>query len=136
LGSTLKGVKNLDDLAKVLQMKRQEVSSCLEFLISCNLIVETTNGFEPGSTRIHLPRESPFFKSRNMQWRFEAIKSIELQREENMCFTGVMTLTEEDSIWVKARLMDLIAEVSEKVSKSKAQAIQCLNLDWFKLPTN
>jgi plasmid maintenance system antidote protein VapI len=136
LGSTLKGVKNIDDLTKVLQMKRQDVIACMDFLISCNLVVEGPNGFDLGPTRIHLPKESPFFKTRNMQWRFEAIKSIEQLREDNLCFTGVMSLTEEDSAWVKTRLLDLIAEVSERVSKSKAQTIQCLNLDWFKLPTN
>lgn len=134
LACSLPQNKSLEQIAETLKMPRQEVAEIMEFLVAHGLCVQTKTGYEVGTTRIHIAKESEHYTSRQTQWRLLALRSLERRDDRNLCYTSALSISREDAEWMRAEILKFITDISKRTQESESQEMVCFNIDWFRLP--
>lgn len=80
--------------------------------------------FEPGSI---------FFKARAINWRNQALASLDQKEENNLNLNLVFTLAEKDIPRLKDSLIEKAKELYKSVEDSPKEEIRCLCIDFFKV---
>jgi uncharacterized protein (TIGR02147 family) len=119
-------------LSKHLGLSQKRVTEVLDFLVSLGLAKQRSLGqFEIGPTRMHLERDSPMISKHHTNWRMSAIRSLERASEDELHYSVVASMSEEDRIKVKAMIVKFIQETMGVVHASKDEGVHCLALDFF-----
>lgn len=134
LATSIEKINSVESIANFLNLPRSEVSDAIEFLKKYSLIIETKNGFAMGPQRTHLPKESPYYFSRQQQLRFLAGRGLEKNLSDDLFYSAPISISKEDALWVREALLDVVSKLSKKIDKSVATDLYCLNLDWFQFP--
>jgi len=124
-------LQNVDAIQKHFQLPLNRVIQVVEFLIELGLIERVKNQLKIRHPVIHLEKESPLLVQHHLHWRMRAIEAIQLKSNDNIHYSGVMSLSEEDFDWVKSQLTHLLQQVVGKIKSSKDEKLATLNFDWF-----
>ena len=81
----------------------------------------------------HVDRKSLYVIRHHENWRFQAIKNMEFEKEENLFFTAPLTISKSDFEYFKNQVLNLIEDLSKKVKVSNSEELVCLNIDLFKI---
>jgi uncharacterized protein (TIGR02147 family) len=129
-------IGNLSSAAKIaagLQISETQAIQVIEFLIANGLLDGTPQKFRSGKIQIHLGKNTPNINKHHTNWRVEAIKSLDREHKEDLHYSGVSCLSEEDAHKIKALLVDTIENYVRLVEKSPEETLYTFNLDFFKL---
>lgn len=133
LETSLGNGSTLDSISRRFNVSRARASEILQFLVEANLCVKEGDKFRVGPQRTHLESSSPFVARHHLNWRLEGMKRAERLTEEELMFTAPFTISPEDFLSIRERLVGLIKEVADKVQGTSPQFTACLNMDLFKL---
>ena len=103
----------------------------LEFLVSVGLCTEAEGEYQVGVSRTHIEKGSVLTNRHHSNWRLKAIEHFERLGSEELAFTAPLTISERDAKAVYSELLESVARISERVSKSNSEKLYCLNIDWF-----
>jgi len=132
LATTLPHVNTIDDVAEYLELPRSKVQEVMDFLLRTGLCEREGEKLKSGTKRTHLSRTSPQISSHHTNWRLRAIEQYSKYTENDLSFTGPMTIAVEDAKKIREILVDSIEKVSGVVSESTSEEIYCFSMDWFK----
>ena len=132
--STMTGFQNAHELEKALNLPANVVRDVLHFLEKCGLIERKEKGFGKGPVDIYLEAGSPMLVPHHINWRMQAIRSLDAVKDEDFHYSSVVTIHPEDWVKIRKKLMESIEQVRKTVSDSKNETVVAsLNLDWFQV---
>ncbi len=122
-----------ENLAHYLRLKPKTVNDVLEFLVSVGLAAKNGAKFQVGTVRIHLEKDSPLIYSHHTNWRMLAIRSLENALEEDLHFSAVFTLSEQDIYEIRRLLLKSIQKLISLAKESKEEGTLALACDFFQV---
>ncbi len=125
--------QTMDSLENKFELSRNQISEIIQFLIANNLCREENQRFYIGPTFTYLERSSPFLVRHHLNWRNKAMQKMDRTEEEELFFTGPISLNQEDFLKIKTMILDFISEATQVVKASPADQLACLNIDLFKI---
>jgi len=120
-------------LSKYFHLPLEKVSAILEFLTSVGLVVKNGERFNIGEVRIHLGNDSPLIAKHHSNWRMQAIQALDKEKTNDLHFSLIMGISEEDALKIRALLVKNIEQINQILKDSKETGIHCLALDFFGL---
>jgi len=131
---TIPQLQSVESLCDFFQVSHHKVQKILKFLITTGLIVSNSaNQYTIGKARLHLGRDSNLLSKNHTNWRLETINSFDIENETNLHFTSIASLSNEDVLAIKARLIKEMEAYNAIVKNSKEETLYCLSLDFFSL---
>lgn len=133
---TIPQFRSVSKIARALSLGRELTQQAVGFLLDHGLLVEKDGELLPGPSYLHLDKKSPHIYSHHINWRTVAMQSIQRSLETGVHYSTVSTFSKADAEALRVRLVEVVQEYVEKVSRSRAEEeIYCFNLDFFNLRT-
>ena len=121
----------ISEIAERMYLPREKVTAIIKFLLECNLCVEKNGRYQMGAQHTHVDRSSPFLSRHHHNWRVKALERTESISEQELQYTGPVSINAEDFQVIRDLLVAAIAKSLETVKKSEATDVACLLIDWF-----
>ena len=122
----------LQKISKDLGISRTLVAEAITALLEMGLIKKENNSFKTGPTSLFLGTDSPFLKKHHLNWRVQAIRSLDLPKEADLHYSSVITCARSDLEKIRATLVDAIERVRTIVKDSSPnEKTVCYCLDFF-----
>lgn len=118
-------------LAKYFGLSTEKTRRAIDFLISTGLIRESQGGLLPGESRIHLTDDSPMISKHHINWRMQAIQSLDQEAPGELHYSSVVSVSRQDTPRVREILLKAIEEVRKVVKESKDERVCCYAVDLF-----
>ena len=120
-------------IAEALRVSISEVSIVLDFLVSRGLVEQKGDHYSMGSFHIHFPALSPMIARHHLNWRLQAIQSLEFGKPENTHYSSVINISRADVPKVSTLLADSLAAISKVVAPSKEEVLYSVCFDLFQV---
>lgn len=133
LACSFEGGQTLETLEEKFLLERNRIGEVIRFLLDKGLCIERDQRFYIGPSFTHLEKKSPFLVRHHLNWRNKALQKMDRIEDDELFFTGPISLSQEDFAQLKALLLNLISETSKIVKVSPAEQLCCLNIDLFKV---
>jgi uncharacterized protein (TIGR02147 family) len=130
---TISQFRTIQEISKAFKMNKKLVEKVVVFLISCNLLIEKNGELQTGPSYLHLEKTSPNAPRYQANLRMLAIHSLENQKENDIHYGTVSTLSKKDVEILRSKFVQDIQDYVQTVSQSKEESIYCFNLDFFNL---
>ncbi|WP_413291012.1 TIGR02147 family protein [Bdellovibrio sp. HCB337] len=128
---TIPELQTFTALCEHLRISKSRLTTILEFLCSSGLAKQEGTRFITGDVQLRLGNTSPNIIKHHTNWRQQAIESLERETLQDLHYSGVVSLSEEDAIKIKDETMKFIQETIKTIKTSKEEKLFCLNLDFF-----
>ena len=129
---TIRSCRTAKQIAEKLRMPQNVVQSALTALEEINLAEQTTSGWVPTETNIHLPRRSSLNITNHIVWRHLVLNRIQENDPDDIHYTAVHTLSHRDFDKFKKTVFELIETLRAIVDPSPEEEVVCFTLDCFK----
>lgn len=120
-------------LSEHFRLPPKRISEVIEFFVSIGLVKDTKGRLSLKSNSIHLAADPINMSRYHMNWRMMAIRSYESQGSNDMHYTSIVSLSEEDAFRIKRKLLEELEEVRSIVKDSKEEKVCSLLLDFFEI---
>lgn len=131
--TTLKTHRSVSAIIDSLKLPEEAIKSTILFLISVGLLEEKNNELIPGSTQLHLGKDSNQIRQHHTNWRIAAIESLVQIEKNDIHYSTVSSLSFEDAEKMKAHFVEEIQKYVKTISSSKEETIFGFNLDFYSL---
>lgn len=129
----MKGGASFDEICYEFRLSRDRAVKIVQFLVRVGLIKIENNRYHMGPSRAHLGRDSAHFAKHHSNWRIRAMERAQNLRDEELMFTGPMTISQNDFVLLRDKMLRLVEEVSATVKDSPSEKLVCFNLDFFEV---
>lgn len=119
-------------LSARLSLPVKKVSEVLEFLESCSLVTKQGQRYQRTSVTLHLGNDSPMISKHHMNWRLQAMRSLDRDEKEAIHYSSAVTIAASDLSKIKEILIQAIEQVRSRVRASKDEELYCYSLDLYK----
>ncbi len=126
-------VKSAQDLSERLNIDIVQINEILDFLISCGLIEQSSDGLKVGQSKTFISKTNPLILNHHRNWRLKAIEAQARKNNEDFFFTGPLVMGREDYLIVKDKLGEFLEEFYKIIEPSPCEELYCINLDYFKV---
>lgn len=130
-------VKDLSDLARLLNVPLEKVKKSLEFLLKTGLVEKTKTGYKSGNSYIHLSPDSPLLPHMHMNTRqlvMEKLQRFEAQDlKDNLIYSSTITLSQKDFDKIKEVLIGTIQEIKSVIRTSEEEVLGVFNVDFISI---
>jgi uncharacterized protein (TIGR02147 family) len=123
--------KRLDDVCQEFHIERERAIRILNFLLSAGLVKLENNLYKMGPSRTRMEKTSSYVSRHHTNWRIKAIERSQNLKENELMFTGPMTISQKDFQILRDKMIGLIQEVSDQVKDSNSEILACFNLDFI-----
>lgn len=130
--TAVSGFQSPASIAEHLKLEPAVVHRVIHFLIENGLCKEVPGGVTYGPASLHVDKDSPFVNKHHQNWRFQSIQKMERRLDEDLFFTGPMSLSVAASDEIRSLLPNFIQSVMKIAGPSDSETTACLNIDWFK----
>jgi uncharacterized protein (TIGR02147 family) len=122
-----------DALSSHFKLPLAKVSEILEFLVSSRLAVHQSGRYKAGDAWIHLGEQSDLVTKDHINWRLKTIQSLESKTPLDLHYSSVVSLSREDFLVIKAKLIQAIEEARGIIKDSKEEFVGSLLVDFFEV---
>lgn len=132
-----KDLQSLESLQKRFHFTSNRLVKIIDFLMQIGLVEERNGRLKVLNSMIHLEKDSPLTTQHHVSWRLKAIQSLQESNldsdNDNLHYSGAISLSEDDYAWLKQRLTMLLNDISQKVQNSADEKLICFNFDSFEI---
>lgn len=131
---TVSKLRTKEAISRALGVPLTQVSEALEFLTSAGLAEKRGNEFFTGNRVVFVGRDSPLLTHHHINWRHQAIRSIEMNRKDDVHYSAVVSITAKDAEKIRSLFLRSIEEAREvwKASTNEEE-LQSICVDFFKV---
>lgn len=130
--TAIDGFNDLESISNRLGLAKTKARAAIDFLLQYGLIVEDDSGFfRVGPTMVHLGSQSSLLPRHHQNWRLRAFDRYEHQRPDDLAYTAVVTLSEEDAERIREKALQFISDSVKQIEGSPSEKLYCLCVDWF-----
>ncbi len=126
-------LRNPTQMSEYLGIPLVEVTEILSDLEKFSLVQRKGSEFHPTSKRLHLGEKSLSLRSHHINWRMEAIRSLDRKSPEKLNYSSVMSISHSAAEKIQSLLLKLIENSEPIISEAKDEAVFVLTLDLFEL---
>ena len=130
---TIPELRQPESIARRLKLPLSLVKETLEFLLSVGLAVYENGKWQIGTTRIHLANDSPLISKHHTNWRMQSIAAFDRRNADDLHYSSVVTLSDDDVLKVKSRLVETIEQIKTIIKDSPGEGVHSFTLDFFRL---
>lgn len=130
---TIPQFQSKEVLSKRTGLSPDVVANILEFLISVGLAQIEDNRYKTGPTQIYLENDSPMISKHHINWRMQAIRSIDRARAEDLHYSSVVAISYDDSLRIRDILVKAIEQIRPVIKTSKEEALFSYGIDLFEV---
>lgn len=123
----------VDSIAKALSLPKRMVKEKLDFLLRSGLCEVRDGRFRLGTAWTHVDARSPYVGTHHRNWRLKAMERHQDLSESELAATAQVSLSRKDSIEIRKKIVALIEDMKQIVTRSKADEIMALNVDWVRI---
>jgi len=120
-------------MAKYLGLPVERVSAVLQFLLSVGLVVRKEGRYEVGTSHIHLEHDSPMISKHHVNWRLQAMHSLDQMRKPDLHYSSVISCSKADADEIRSVLVKAIEGVRAVVKESPNEEGFFYGIDFFGL---
>ena len=120
-------------LAAQLHLPMEVVSETLDFLLECGLVEKKGHRYQIGTRRIHLSSGSELLPKHHINWRMQAIKSLDFSRVEDLHYSSVISLSRADAKKIGEMILSLLEKTEPILVASPEEEVYGFTVDYFKL---
>lgn len=132
LATSISKLQTVDALSEYFDFPRDQVRRVLDFLLASGLCVESEGRLQMNAKATHLESNSPLTARHHANWRIKAMQRHERLSENEMAYTGPMSISLKDQLKIRERLVQLIEETVRVARASEPEeSLMCLNIDWI-----
>lgn len=96
------------------------------------MAIETDNSrFIRGTEWLHLEKGSPDLPKHHVNWRLQALRSLDKKFPEDVHYSVVVSLSRSDAEKIRGMSVKFIEEVVALIRESRDEELHCLCLDFF-----
>jgi uncharacterized protein (TIGR02147 family) len=130
---TLPEMTSADQIARLLGIPRTRVQGALEFLLGTGLARKEGDAWRVGESRIFLGNSSENIIRHHANWRTRALESLDRESTRDTHYSAVVTLSREDVLKLKERILAFVQESVQMIRKSKEEELCAFTIDFFSL---
>jgi uncharacterized protein (TIGR02147 family) len=119
-------------IAEHFGLSLTRVSEVLAELEKMGLVTIESGRYLPAMNRTHLGKDSPMLLKHHVNWRMQAIQSIE-DRDESFHYSSVISLSEKDMSIVREALTKTLENIAKIIEPSKDEKVLSLCIDFFEV---
>lgn len=127
------GMNSKEALANYLSLTTKQVTGVIDFLVSCGLAQNKGGRLTIGSDSIHLGSDSPLISKHHTNWRMQAIRSLEQDRQSDLHYSSVITISAEHIPKIRDALIKVIEEIRKMARSPKEERLFCYAIDLFEI---
>lgn len=120
-------------IATQLNLSISVVTEALEFLISCGLAEDNHDRFSISKRHIHLGSNSENIQKHHMNWRVQAMSSLDNVKKNDLHYSVIISLSRQDATKLKERILQVIEDNMKDVGPSKEEVVYCQAFDFFEI---
>jgi uncharacterized protein (TIGR02147 family) len=131
--ASIPGFQTPLEISKYLQMDPKKTQEAIEFLVGSGLLAydPKTQKLGVGRESIHLGVDSPLISKHHINWRLQAIRALERSGPDNLHYSSVISISNEDAQTIREVLVKAIERIKPMVKKSKEEVLKSFSLDFF-----
>lgn len=123
-----------DSIAQYFRISPKMAAEIIEFLVRLGLADQKHGRITVGTTRIHLGHDSPMIAKHHINWRLQAIQSLEREdASESLHYSSVVSISQKDVSRIKSLLVKAIENAKNIIRDSKTEELHSFCLDFFKM---
>jgi len=130
---TVPHLRTREALADYFQIPLKRIDLILKFIFETRLATRNKNSIVVNANEIRLGKDSPHIFRHHAHWRHQAIESLEREETTDLHYSAVFTLSKDDILLIKERLLENIKTNVETVRASKEEEVYVYAVDFFKL---
>ena len=120
-------------ISEQLNIPLNLVNEAIDFLRQIGLIQWKKTQWVLTNKNYFLGRGSEFIQRHHINWRSQALQSVEKNLPEDMHYSNVFAISESDFLRIKEVLAQAIEQTRKIVGPSKEEALYAMTLDVFSL---
>ncbi|MGK5082506.1 TIGR02147 family protein [Bdellovibrionota bacterium FG-1] len=128
---SIPGFQTKEEIARHLRLPMNQINQALEFLVATGLAEFNKARYQSGQVTLHLTNDSPWLPRYHSNWRLQAIQSLDRPQENQLNYTSVVSMSEEDAPAIRKILIEAIEQVRAVVRKSPEKGAYCYTVDFF-----
>jgi uncharacterized protein (TIGR02147 family) len=125
--------KTLDEIQEQFELPLSELRPMLDFLLQAGLLRLEKSIYHLGHAHTHLEQGSVHLLKHHTNWRLRAIEKAERLSNEDLMFTGPLSMSHADFLKIREDIVQLIKRAIEIMKPSPSEMVVCLNIDWIKI---
>jgi len=122
---------HLEKISERLQITPQKLKEIVGFLVQHGFCDLQNGHIKIGPQKTFISKDSPWAQQHHQNWRIKAIEKMPMNFQQNIFYTGPMSMSHDVAEQVRNDILKLIESVYEKVGPSTSETVRCFNLDWF-----
>ncbi len=134
---TVPALRSSDAIARELGAPLSKIVQILEFFENSGIATREGGRYRVGTTRVHLGNDSPLVSKHHMNWRVQAMRSLDREDQsganEDLHYSSVISVSRADRRKLKELLVRAIDEYNAVVAPSPEEEVHCLTMDFFKV---
>lgn len=127
------GYETIEKVADRFQISRQRVSEVVDFLVQVGLISIKNSKYVAGIARLHLGNDSDLISRHHLNWRMQAVRSLEHIKTDDLHYSSVVSISEKDLLRIKSELVKAIERAKGIVKDSDEEVVCCFSVDLFRI---
>lgn len=136
---TIPRLQTAEALSQELNLPLAKIRAVLNYLVKIGLAINASKGrFQASTERIHLGNDSELIQQHHINWRLQAMQSLEKQNanpdlDEDFHYSSVVSLSENDILNLRVKIIGFIQECKTIIKNSNEEKLACFNLDFYKI---
>ncbi len=130
---SIPGFQVKESIAARLNLPLKRVSEVLERLISLKLVETKAGKYVHGPGKTHLAKDSPLAAKHHLNWRLQAMQSIERDLEDGFHYSSVATISQADRERIKSLFLAAIEDAAQIIVPSPEEKLCSLCIDFFEI---
>ncbi len=118
-------------IQKRLNIPIERINSVIEFLLKVGLIERKSDGFIMGTKDLHLSGDSPMISKHHANWRLKAINSLDKITEDDLHYSGVISVTKKDAKSIQNILINSLKDIRKVIKSSDTEEVYSYTIDLF-----
>ena len=129
----IKDYRRADKIAKKLGLSVSLAMEILEFLVSIGAAAKNLDTYSANQSQLHLDGSSPFILNHHRNWRLKTIQSLEIKQEQDLHYSGVVTISKDDFQKVRDIISSSLKKSVEVIRKSNDEELAAICIDLYLL---
>lgn len=127
-------LNTIEKLTKHFRVPQKKILEVVDFLTSRNLLIERSGTLAVGNTHLYISNEdSQMIIKHHTNWRVQTIAALANEGPRDLHYSGVVTLSKDDALALKAYFIQCIEEAQKKIKDSKEEVLYVLGTDFYEI---
>lgn len=131
---TIRKLRTPETIAAALKMEPSLVSKSLHSLRELGFVIQSEGEWKSVKSDLHLDPTEFYGRVQHVNWRLKATQKIqESENARNLHYTGIHTLSEDDFVRLRLRIINFLQEIRHEIEPSPEEKLVAFSLDWFEV---